>query len=54
MKILVMIMKLLKSVWYNLTLRERQGGWSAAFGWLRLVAVVYGCFRNARVTSCFR
>lgn len=54
MKLLRMVVALLKSVWRNLRLREREGGWSAAFGYIRLVAMVYGCFRKASITDCFR
>lgn len=54
MKLFRTVSALLKSICNNLTLREREGGWSAAFGWIRLVAIVYGCFRNAKATNCFR
>lgn len=54
MKLFLMVSALLKSTWLNLTLRERQGGWDAAFTYVRLVAIVYGCFRNAKPINCFR
>lgn len=52
MQIFSMMSSMLKSASYNLALRERQGGWSAAFGYVRLVAVVYRVFRHAKV-ACF-
>lgn len=54
MKLFRMVTALLKSVWRNLMLREREGGWSAAFRYVRLVTVVYGCFKNVKMADCFR
>jgi hypothetical protein len=54
MKLFRMVSALLKSVWFNLTLREREGGWNAAFTYIRLVAMVYGVFRNSKTTNCFK
>lgn len=52
MQIFSLMSDVLKSVSYNLALRERQGGWSAAFSYVRLVAVVYRVFRHAQA-ACF-